>query len=132
MFAALRTAITDAATAPVGSGGMGFPEASRVLYDELPASLPALCVGPAALGQVARAKAKGARSVAGVATLGVLVATDHAAGDAASDAAGAAMLAALYALGFSLVQYAQTEDDWAGRAVFTVSAQFAAPVTQDF
>lgn len=122
MFAAIREQIATLATTATDAGGMGFANARGTLYDELPDDLPALCLGPLALDGV-QAKGAAASGVFGNVAVGVLLATDFSDGAAAADTATARLLASLSAQGYTVARLSQVEDDWAGRHVFTTSAE---------
>lgn len=135
MFAAFAAEIATLATTAVGSGGMGFANASDTLYSELPGTpttaapgdgLPALCVGPGSItGPVTRSKTGTGTVLRAPLLITVLLATHHGEGRAQSDADAIRMVATLEANGYRLTRIAQTEDDWMGRSLFLVSAGFS-------
>ncbi|MEM6326035.1 MAG: hypothetical protein AAF791_02860 [Bacteroidota bacterium] len=120
MFATVRTQIATLATTATGDGGMGFPEARVTLWDDTPAALPSLCIGPSALSQVRQAKAATASSISGPGSFGVLIATAYAEGPEGADAALVACLVTLIPERFTLTRASVTEDVIGGTEVFVV------------
>lgn len=145
MIDALRDTAAELATAAYAVGGCAFPSASTKTYDELPADLPALCVGPIRMAAPAAVARTGGTSGAGRVTshwdVDVLVCSPLAATGAAgteadpefggpdgADEVAERLFASFVRAGFAPVAAEQAEDTYAGREVYATFARFRLPV----